>query len=49
MYKASLVTSYNFYKKNRIFKIDDPTINKDNDIYVYWYLKSELSMNHPYL
>ena len=43
MYKASLVTSYNFYKKNRIFKIDDPTINKDNDIYVYWYLKSELS------
>ena len=42
MFKASLVTS-KYYKKNRIFKIDDPILNINNCIYVYWYLKAELS------
>lgn len=41
MYKASLVTSP-YYYKNRIFNIEDPIVNRDNHLYVYWLLKKEL-------
>lgn len=42
MFKASLVTS-NYYCKNRIFDIHDPVSNRDNSIYVIWYLKEMLA------
>ena len=41
-YKASLVTS-KFYSQNRIFRIEDPILNRDNILYVPWYLKSILA------
>lgn len=32
-----------YYHKNRIFDIVDPILNRDNELFVYWYLKTELA------
>ncbi len=41
MRKASIVVSP-FYQNNRLFDLDDPIVNRDNGIYIYWFLREKL-------